>query len=428
MTMAACLLPLMFLLFFTGLPIVYAVGITVVIVILIWEPVSMIMMFQQLFSGLNNFTLLAVPLFMISGEVMGRSGITDDILAFCDILVGKLKGGLGYVNIVANVFFAAISGSAIADMAAISPLLVPKMVERGYGKEFSYSLSAAAAVIGPIIPPSIIMVIYCASQNLSIGAMFMAGVVPGVLLALGLMLYVCYYARKNNVQCSTEHYTLKRAAKITVKSVPALLSPLIICGGIFSGMFSPTEAAAIICVYAIFLGVVYYRSMGLSDILDCISKGFMTAAPILLLVAVVKPLTWLIALAQLPAAASAAITSITTNPYIVLFLLNIVMLLLGCVMEGSAVVMIFAPIFAPLVVSMGVNPLHFGIVMCLNLVMGVATPPFGICLFLGSDLAKVPVAKLIKPILPMIAVEIIVLLLVTYISPLALALPTMLGY
>lgn len=425
--LSGLLLPLMFLVLLTSVPIAFAIGLTVIIVIVIWQGIPMTVVFQQFYQGLDSFTFLAIPLFMVAGEIMTKSGITDDLLGFCDILVGKLKGGLGYVNVLANVFFAAICGSAIASMAAIAPIMAPKMEEKGFTKEFSLALSAAGSVIGPIIPPSILMVIYSTVQSVSVGAMFIGGIIPGLLMGLALMVIVAYVAKKENIRATAGTYTREEVRTIVIRAIPAALTPFVVLGGIFSGWFSPTEAAGILCIYAVLLGVVYYRKLTFRSFMDALIKGFLGAIPILLIIAVARPFAWLVAMAQLPTLLADAVTAITSNQILILLLVNIIFLLLGCVMEGTANCLIFVPIFAPLVMAVGVDPLHFGVVIVINMLMAVATPPFGISIFLGANIGKIPVERIYKPLIPLIAAQLTVLLLCTYIPSLVTGLPKLLG-
>lgn len=426
-TVGIIMIPLMFLFLFLGVPVVFSIALSATACLFLWGDLPMTMVFQQFFQGVNSFTLLALPLFMLAGELMMRIGIVDDIVAACDVLIGKVRGSLAYVNVLANVFFAAISGSSVADMAAIGTLLAPKMEDQGYSRDFSLALTAAASVIGPIIPPSILMVVYSSMMGVSTGAMFIGGLVPGILLGLSLMVYVFFYAKKHDVKRSDAVYTRKSGTKILVRAIPAMITPVIILGGIFSGMFSPTESAAISCVYAILLGVFYYKKMSIKLVCECFSGAIASAAGILLIVAIAKPFSWLLAMSQFPTLVSAWLAGITNNKYVILLLINVVCLLLGCLMEGTANVTIFGPILAPIAIACGVNPLHFAVIFVLNLTMGVATPPFGCCLFMGSTMGNIPVQRMFKAVLPMIVVEIVVLLFCTYVPVTVTLLPKLAG-
>lgn len=426
-TVGIIMIPLMFLFLFMGLPVVFSIALSAVVCLYLWGGVPMVLIFQQFFQGVNSFTLLALPLFMLAGELMMRIGIVDDIVAFCDVVLGKLRGGLGYVNILANVFFAAISGSAVADMAAIGTLLVPKMEEQGYKKDFSLALTAAASVIGPIIPPSILMVVYSSMMGVSTGAMFVGGIIPGCLLGLSLMAYVYYVTKRDKLPRSENTYTFKSAAKVTLRTIPALTTPVIILGGIFSGKFSATESAAIACVYAILLGLIFYRKVTLEMLRSSFGIGIMNAAGILLIVAIAKPFSWLLAMSSFPQVMAGWLSAFGNNKILILLMVNIIGLILGCLMESTANVMIFAPIFAPIAIQAGVDPLHFAVIFVLNLTMGVATPPFGCCLFLGANMGNVPVSRLMKSVLPMIIVEIAVLLFCTYVPATITMIPKLAG-
>lgn len=428
MNLGITLIPVMFFFLVLGVPVVFGIGLTVLSAVFAWKQVPMVLIFQQFYQGTDSFPLLAIPLFMLAGDLMTRVGIIDDILNFTNILVGRFRGGLAYVDIVANVFFAAISGSAVADMAAIGTLLTPKMEEQGYDADFSVSLTAAASVIGPIIPPSIPMVVYSSVMSVSVGAMFLGGIIPGILLGAGLAVLSWAICRKRGYKAAKRVYTGREALTVTIHAIPALLMPVIILGGIFSGMFSPTESAAITCLYAILLGRFFYKNLTWKSLYESFAASMTSAAGVLLIVAIAKPFGWLVIMSHLADTISAALTTITTSPVIMLLILNLILLILGCMMESTANILIFAPLFAPLAISLGVDPLHFGVIFVLNVMMGVATPPFGMCLFIGSNISGLPVERIMKAVLPFVAVEILILLLCTYMPVLVTGLPGLFGF
>lgn len=419
----------LFLFFFMGLglPIAFAMAMGVAATIQCWGGISHSMLFQQIFQGVNSFTFIAVPMFILAGELMSRVGIIDDILLLCRVLVGWIPGSLANANIVASMFFAGVSGSAVADTSAIGGALIPAMVKEGYDDDFSVAVTASSSVIGPIIPPSIGMVLYGASLGTSISAMFMGGVVPGILLGVGLMIPATYLSIKRHYPRNTEKYTAGQIAHAVLRAVPALLMPVIILGGIMTGVCSPTEAASVAILYSILVGVFYYRSLNMKILVDCMVKAMIQSGAVLFIAAVACPVGWLVAMGQVPVLLAEFITSITSNKYVVLLMINAFLLILGCGIDANVSLLIFAPILAPLAVSLGVHPIHFAVVFVLNITIGLATPPYGACLFIGSSIAQIPLSKTMKAVLPFCAVEILVLLLATYVPDVVLALPKLLG-
>ncbi len=418
-----------FLFFFMalGVPIAFAMAMGLAATIHVWGGISFSMLFQQIFQGINSFTFIAVPMFILAGELMSRVGIIDDILLLCRVVMGWVPGSLANANIVASMFFAGVSGSAVADTSAIGGALIPAMVKEGYDDDFSVAVTASSSVIGPIIPPSIGMVLYGATLGTSISAMFMGGLVPGILLGLGLMIPATYLSIKRKYPRNTEKYTPKQITHAFVRAIPALLMPVIILGGILGGVCSPTEAASVAILYSIIVGVFYYRSLNLKILVDCMVKAMIQSGAVLLIAAVACPVSWLVAMGKVPVILAAFITSITSNKFIVLLLINIFLLILGCGIDANVSLLIFAPILAPLAVSMGVHPIHFAIIFILNITIGLATPPYGVCLFIGSSIAKIPLSRTMKAVIPFCLVEIAVLLLTTYVPAIALAVPRMLG-
>ena len=429
MSLGVALIPIMFFFLFAGVNVAFGIGMAVVSGVIFWNEIPMMIIFQQYYQGIDSYALLAIALFMFAGSLMMELGLVNDIIAFARVLVGRLKASLAYVNIVANVFFAAISGSALADMTAIGKMLIPKMEEENYDTDFAVGLTAAASVIGPIIPPSIPMVVYASSMGVSVGAMFIGGVIPGIMLGISLAIISYFICKKRGYGVvSTEKITIKEKGKIVIKALPALMSPIIVLGGIFSGYFTPTESAAIVCLYALILGGVYYRTLTLKTFLRCTMESMVSSAVIYLIVGVAKPFSWLVAMTHLAETVTNLVESITTSPYVYLLILNIILLILGCLMETSSSILIFAPLLAPIAIQLGCNELHVAVIFVLNLMLGVATPPFGMCLFIGAGLTKRPMGAIFKSVLPFIIVEIIVLFICTYVPVLVTGLPAFFGY
>lgn len=427
MAIAAIIFGVLIVLLLIGMPIAFAIGGAVVTTVLCWDKVNLVMNFQQMYQGVDSFGLIALPMFIWAGNLMNEGGIISDLLRLCRVLCGRIRGCVAHANIVGSMFFAGISGSATADTAAIGGMLIPAMVEDGYDADFSAAVTASSSVIGPIIPPSIGMVLYGSTMGLSVSALFIGGAVPGILLGLSLMVVAAYYSKKRNYPKNTEKYTPKQIGVSIAKSFPSVVLMVIILGGILGGILTPTEASSIAVLYALIIGLLYYRTLTLKKILITLIEAMVTAGAVLAIVSISTPLGRMIALAQIPKLLGGAIVSLTSSKYVFLLLFNLFMLFMGMVMESNANLLIFAPIFAPIAISFGVNPIHFGVIFVLNVIIGLATPPFGVCMFMAADIAKISVERTAKAILPFCLVEIAVLLLVTYIEPIATFLPRLCG-
>lgn len=411
----------------TGMPIAFGVGLAVAFAIIMWGEAPLIMNFQQMYNGIDSFTLIALPMFVWAGDLMGKGGIINDLLLLCRVLCGRVRGSLAHANIVGSMFFAGISGSAVSDTAAIGGTLIPAMVEEGYDPDFSVAVTASSSVIGPIIPPSIGMVLYGSVASVSVAALFIGGIIPGIMLGVGLMLVAAYYSHKRKYPKNTQKYTPKEIAAALFKSMPAVLMMLIILGGILGGVFTPTEASSIAVVYALVVGILYYRCLNARIILKSLCDSMALAGSVLVIVAVSYPLGWLVAMGQIPAIMSEFIMSVTSSKVVVLLMMNVFLLFLGCIMDANANLLIFAPILAPIAASFGINPVHFGVMFVLNVIIGLATPPFGVCLFVASGIAKISMERTMKAILPFCIAEMIVLLITTYFEPVVTFLPTLFG-
>ena len=428
MEMGIYLFILLFAFMFSGMPIALGVGMAALMTADIWGQIGPELIFQQYYQGVNSFPLLAVPLFMLAGDLMCRVGLVDDIILLCKLLVGRMRGSLAQINVVASAFFATMSGSAVADTAAIGGMLIPAMEKEGYDKEFSVAVTAASSIIGPIIPPSITMIVYGSMMSsISTAALFAGGMVPGILIAVGEMGLVAYYSKKRNYPKETKRYKASEIKHILWKTMPAMMTPIIIVVAIFSGFCSATEAAAIANVWIIVVTLLIYRNLSLSGFCNAVINSMVTAGGILLLNAAAKPLSYLIAMAQIPNMVSNAVLAHISQRWIVLLILNVVLLFLGCFMECTANVLIFAPIFAPLAVAYGVDPLQFGVIFVTNVVCGICTPPFGPCLFMASSIANAKLERCMKAILPFCCIQFVVILLITYVPGLVTSLPQLLG-
>lgn len=412
--------------FFMGIPLALVMGITG-IVVLIAMGVPLEVVAQRMFTGIDSFPLMAVPFFILAGDLMNRGGTTVRIIGFANSLVGHIRGGLAHACIVANMIFAGISGSSVADASAIGSIMIPSMEKSGYDLDFSAALNSVAATIGPIIPPSIIMVIYGVSVNVSVGGLFAAGFVPGILMGLALMIVVTRVAKKKNYPTS-EGFSGKRVAAEFRSSMWALMAPIIILGGILGGVFTPTEAAAVAVIYSFFVGKFIFREIAWKDVPHILFQSGITTGAILLIISLANVFAWVIAANQVPVKLSAMFLSATSNPYVFLLIVNILLLIVGMFMETGAAIILLAPILAPIAVKLGIHPLHFGFMMVLNLAIGMATPPVGVCLFVSCGITGLSLEKVSAAAMRFVVALLGVLILVTYVAPISLFLPKMLGF
>ncbi|MDC7233919.1 MAG: TRAP transporter large permease [Spirochaetales bacterium] len=382
---------------------------------------------ERLFTGMTSFSMLAIPLFVLSAEIMNKSGITSSLVQFSLIIMGKKKGGLAQVNTSVNVMFAALCGSAAASVSAIGKMLIPAMEENGYDREQATAVTVASAIIGTVIPPSILMIIYGFIMQVSVGALFAGGILPGLFLGALLMLYNSYYARKNNIPVHKQKYSIRDFLLALKEASWALATPVIILGSIFSGMATATEAAALTVLYTLIVGLFIKKSIKLSDIVPICIDAAKTTSQLLLLVGSAIAFSWVMGLSQIPANLSRNIVAFFPNALSLFLIFNITMLILGMFVDATATVLISGPIFVPALVAMGVHPVHIGIVFVVNLSIGAITPPFGSCLFVGSRIGQVRFEALIKRVLPFLGIHLFSLLIITYVPVLSLWLPRLLG-
>jgi tripartite ATP-independent transporter DctM subunit len=417
------------LLMIAGIPIAFCLLFATFVFLFHWGMIGPGIVPKNMFSGIDSFYLLAVPFFVLAGQVMNKSGITSRLILFSNIVIGKVAGGLAQVNIFASIIFAGLTGSGVADTSAIGSILIPAMEKEGFARDYSAAITAASSVIGPIIPPSVLMVIYANVMGISVGDLFAGGFVPGVAIGLGLMVLCFYYAQKYHHPRRTTSVSFKDFLLVAKDAVLALIMPGIIIGGILGGIFTPTEAAAVAVGYAFFVGFFVFRSLTLRDLPECFLESAKISGVILLIISCATAFGWALTIVRMPEVLAKSIMSFSTNPYIILLLINIFLLFMGMIMEVGANVIILAPILAPLAVSLGVDPLHFAIIMIVNLNIGLATPPLGVCLFVAAPLARVSLEDVSKAIFPFLLVEVAVLLLLTYLPSLTLLLPRLLmGY
>jgi tripartite ATP-independent transporter DctM subunit len=381
---------------------------------------------QRMVQGVNSFSLLAIPFFILAGEIMGAGGISRRIILFSNILIGRVRGGLAQVNVLASMFFGGISGSAVADVSSIGTMLIPMMKEKGYDDDYSVAVTVSSACQGIIIPPSHNMVIFSlAAGGISVGRMFLGGILPGILLGVFLMIISYIIAVKRNYPKEAK-VSLKDALKITRDAVLGLFTAVIIIGGVISGVFTATESAAVACLWAFIVTFFIYREIPLKRMVTILYSSLKTLAMVMSLIAAASAFGWLMAYLKIPALATQALLSISHNKVVLLLLINVLLLLLGCIMDMAPLILITTPILFPVVVNtLGMDPVQFGIMMMLNLGIGLCTPPVGSALFVGCAIAKLPIEKATKGLLPFYLFMIMNLLLITFVPIVSLWIPNM---
>ena len=412
-----------------GIPIAFGLAIAPVLgFILADKMVFMKLLPQRLFLGINQFPLLAIPLFLLAGEIMNIGGITLRLVRFANVLVGHFRGGLAHVNIVASILFAGLSGSAVADTSALGSILIPAMEKDGYTTRFSAAVTAASSVIGPIIPPSIIMVIYGLVMSTSVAGLFLAGFVPGLMMGGGMMIVTLFIAKKRNFPKRESMASLREMWQAFKGAFLPLLTPIIILGGILSGVFTPTEAAGAAVAYALFLSFVILRTLKLKDLTSVFYRTGVASAAILFVVGTATVFGGIVTISGLPVKLGNFVFSITDNTYILLFLINILLLVVGMFLDAGPAILIIGPILAPTMMKLGIHPLHFAIIMCVNLTVGLATPPLGLILFVASSLTRLQVLEIAREMIPYLLVHIAVIFLITYLPFLSMTLPKIAGF
>jgi len=421
------LIPLMILfiiLIFFRFPIALAIGLACAGTIAFFSDIPIIVMVQRMVIGIDSFVLLAIPLFILTGKLMNAGGITDRLFSFARGLVGHVRGGLGQANIIASMIFSGMSGSAVADAGGLGVIEIKAMTDQGYPKEFSGAITIASSVIGPVIPPSIPMVLYGALAEVSVGRLFMGGIIPGILVGISLMILVYMMSIKRNYprdkRISFEEFLIRFE-----KAFLPTLTPVIILGGIISGIFTPTEAAAVAAVYAFALSFFVYRTLKIRNIPKILLDTMVTTAIVTFIISNASSFSYLLLLGDMSGKLVNALTAITMNRYVMLLILNIVLLFFGCVMEAGVALILLVPILVPLLNIVGIDLVHFGVVMTLNLMIGVATPPIGMSLFVVSQISNMKVEDLMRSILPFLIPPIIVLFIITYIPILVTWIPNL---
>ena len=411
-----------------GMPIVFALAFGPLLGFSLQDnPALLQISLQRMFAGVNQFPLLAVPLFILAGEIMNAGDITRRLVRLTQVLIGHFRGGLAHVNIFSSVLFAGLSGSAVADVSALGSMLIPAMEQDGYKRSFATAVTAASSIIGPVIPPSIIMIVYAYIMNVSVGALFAAGFIPGLLMGAGLMLMTAFLAKKHNLPKQERRANAKEIFQASTEGFFPLLTPVIILGGILLGIVSPTEAAAIAVIYALILSLTV-RSLNLSALPNILRNSARSSAVILLMIGSASLFGWVLNIAGVPQALARLVVGLTDNPEIFLLIANFLLLITGMFLDAGPAILILGPIMGPSVLSLGINPVHFAVIMCINLTVGLATPPFGLVLFTSSAVSGIKVEKIIRDLLPFYLVHGVVLLLITFFPAISLTLPKWLGF
>lgn len=411
---------------FIRIPIAFSLGLSTMFTAFYVGLPPMVVM-QQMVKGINSFSLMAIPFFIIAGEIMGQGGISDRLIKFSNVIIGWMRGGLAMVNILASMFFGGISGSSVADVSSIGSIMIPMMEKKGFDKDYSINVTITSSVQGIIIPPSHNMIIYslAAGGGISVAKLFLGGIVPGVLLGIALMILSYAIAVKRDYP-REEKVSFKEALRITRDSILGLLTAVIIIGGVTTGVFTATESAAIAAVYAFVITFFVYRDIPISKFVDILRSSLSTLAMVVAIIATSSAFAWMMSYLQVPAMITDALLDLSNNPIIIMLLVNLILLFLGTIMDMAPLILIATPILLPVVRSIGMDPITFGVVMMLNLGVGLLTPPVGSTLFVGCSIGNAPIEKIAKSLMPFYAVLIIMVLLLSFVPALTLWLPNFL--
>ncbi|MCR9236617.1 MAG: TRAP transporter large permease [Alphaproteobacteria bacterium] len=422
-------LPLFLVLLMISLPVFF--GLLFAPGVLLWlngQERDLALLYRNVFNGIDSFPLMAIPFFMLAGEMMNRGGITMRLVEFSQSMMGHFRGGLAHVNILSSMLFAGLSGSAVADTSALGSMLIPAMEKQGYTRRFAAAITAASSVIGPIIPPSGIMIIYAYVMGESVAALFLAGIVPGVLVGVGLMVVTGMMAQRYNYPVARERANWGERWQALVKAFFPLLTPVIILGGILGGVMTPTEASAVAAAYAFFVGMFLLKTISFKDLPSILTKAALTSSVVLLLVGAAMAFKTVVSLSRAPEALAEMILTLSSDPLMLLFLINILLFIVGMFLDAGPAIIILGPILGPIFINMGVDPVHFAIIMSVNLTVGLATPPMGLVLFVASSVSGEKVEAISKAILPFLAVEVFVIFLITYFPVISMGVPWLTGF
>ena len=410
-----------------GVPVSFSLGASCLL-FLIQRGIPIGLISQRMFTGLDSFPFLAIPFFVLSGELMARTGITKRLVRLADVFVGRMRGGLGHVNVLTSMFFAGITGSAVADTASEGPIIIPAMIEEGYDPDYAAAITCASSVIGPIIPPSIPFVIYALISSTSVAALFLSGIFTGVLLGISQMVVNWIVSTRRNYPRRARWPTLKEMALAVLQGMVPMMMPIIILGGILGGIFTATEASAVAVAYALILGLIVYRNLSWEALKGAFIGAAKTTGVVFLLIACSNVFNWALVVDQIPQRAAYWVAQVFTNKFMLLLGINVLLLIVGCFMEGTAALIILVPILLQITKPFGIHPVHLGTIVVLNLMIGLVTPPVGLCLYIACNIAKRPIEKVSKALVPFLIASVAALLLVTYVEPIAMFLPRLFGY
>lgn len=397
-----------------GVPVAFSLGLSS-LVYFIGNDMSLYMFAQRFFAGLNSFTLLCIPGFVFAGSLMNQGGITERLIGFCNKIVGHITGGLAIANVVASMLFAGISGTALADTVSVGGVLIPSMKKEGYDADFSCAVTAASSCIGPIIPPSVPMIMAATMTGLSVSKMFVAGMVPGILMGLGMIFVSWYISKKRHYPKAERRSTLKEVLVSAKESFFAILMTLIILSGICFGFVTPTEASILAVVYGVFVGFFIYKELTIPRLIESMKSTVTSSAGIMVLVGMANVFAYILTKEQIPQMVADAMLSLTSNKYIILILINLLLVFVGMFMETIAAILILFPVLLNLVLMVGVDPIQFGVMVVLNLVLGLCTPPVGVCLFAATNIGETKLTGVVKELIPYLISNFIVLGLVTFV-------------
>ncbi len=408
---------------FLGFPIAFCLGLSSLAYVAVTD-IPLVIIPQKMFAGIDVFVLLCIPGFILAGNLMNRGGITERIIGFSNAVLGHIRGGLGLANVGASMIFAGISGTAVADTASIGAVMIPGMAKEGYETDFACAVTASSSTIGPIIPPSLPMIIAGTLTGLSVAKLFIAGAIPGILLGIGLMA-ISYYISVKRHHPKGERHSLQDIWQKFTGAFWALLMTIVILVGIVGGIFTPTEASIVAVLYAVFVGLFIYKDLKIKDIPGILVDTAITTSSLMVLVGLANLFGWILTSEQIPQMIANGMLGLTQNKYMILLLINLLLLFVGTFMETIAALIILFPVLLKVATCVGVDPFHFAIIAVLNLMIGLTTPPVGVCLFVASSIGKISLGKMSKAILPFLAVSLIVLLLITYVPQFSLFLPNL---
>lgn len=409
-----------FILMGIGVPIGVSLGGAAILAIVSGMRVPLVIVSQTMFNGINSFPLMAIPFFILAGNMMCEGGISRKLVQFVNMFFCGFRGGLAMVSIGASMIFAAISGSCPATTAAIGGVMVPEMEKNGYDKAFTAATVAAAGTVGQVIPPSIPMVTYCVLAGTSVSTLFLTGIGPGILMGVSMMIVAYLYAKKHNIPKVKVEITAAKLVRTTIDSIWALTMPAIILGGIYSGIFTPTEAGAVAAVYGMIVGLFIYRDLKISQVPKILCDSAVASSVIMLIMATVITFSFVLTREQIPQKIAEMLLSITTNKYFVLFLFNIVVLIAGCFLQSSAAIALLTPILLPVMTEVGISPYLVGIIFIVNMGIGMITPPVGSCLYVACNISNIKFETLVRAVIPYIVVLVVALMMITYIEPISM--------